>query len=151
MILDVLNAAEKYHSVNAGFAKGFDFLRGEGLADLDAGRHEIDGDRVFALVVKAQGKGPEESMMEVHQDYIDIQYAVAGTDELGWGPLSTCTDPTADFDAGEDYQLFKSQPDTWLRTGPGAFAIFFPEDAHMPLISSGELHKVVVKVAVDQG
>ena len=151
MILDVLDAAEKYHSVNAGFAKGFEFLRGKGLADLEAGRQEIDGDRIFAIVVKAQGKGPEESLMEVHRDYIDIQYTVAGTDQLGWRPLSTCTDPTADFNSEEDCQLFKSQPDTWLCTGPGAFAIFFPEDAHMPMISKGELHKVVVKVAVDQG
>jgi hypothetical protein len=24
---------------------------------------------------------------------------------------------------------------------------YFPEDAHMPLISSGQIHKVVVKIA----
>ena len=151
MILDVLGAAERYLSVNPGFAKGFEFLRGKTLADLDPGRHEIDDDLVFAMVVRADGKGRDESVMEVHRDYIDIQYTVAGTDDLGWKPLSTCTDPTAAFNQEEDYQLFKCQPDTWLCTGPGAFAIFFPEDAHMPLISSGELHKVVVKVAVDQG
>ena len=42
------------------------------------------------------------------------------------------------------------EPDAWLATKSGAFAIFFPEDAHMPLISAGQLHKVVVKVAVEQ-
>ena len=151
MILDVLDAAEKYRPVNSGFGKGFDFLRRDDLAELDAGRHEIDGDRVFAMVVKDRGKPRAESVMEIHRAYIDIQYVVAGSDDLGWMPLSDCSGVTADFDEEQDYQLFSCQPDTWLCTGPGAFAIFFPEDAHMPMVSAGELHKVVVKVAVDQG
>jgi beta-galactosidase beta subunit len=28
--------------------------------------------------------------------------------------------------------------------------MFFPNDAHMPRISSGNLHKVIAKVKVDQ-
>ena len=44
--------------------------------------------------------------------------------------------------------LFTDQPTAWTAVGPGEFAIFFPEDAHLPLISDGELHKVVVKVQV---
>ena len=151
MILDVLTAADKYRTVNAGFGKGFDFLRRTDLADLEAGRHDIDGDKVFAMVVKDAGKGPEESVMEVHRSYIDIQYTLAGNDDLGWMALSDCTSPVDEFDAEQDYQLYKCQPSVWCRTGPGAFAIFFPEDAHMPMVSAGELHKVVIKVAVDQG
>jgi beta-galactosidase beta subunit len=30
----------------------------------------------------------------------------------------------------------------------GSFAIFFPDDAHAPLATTGEAHKLVVKVAV---
>ncbi|MGC8779540.1 MAG: YhcH/YjgK/YiaL family protein [Anaerolineae bacterium] len=33
-----------------------------------------------------------------------------------------------------------------MAVGPGEFAIFFPDDAHLPMISDGELHKVVMKV-----
>jgi beta-galactosidase beta subunit len=29
------------------------------------------------------------------------------------------------------------------------FVVFFPEDAHLPLIGSGLIHKVVVKIATD--
>ncbi|NJD55400.1 MAG: DUF386 domain-containing protein, partial [Nitrospirae bacterium] len=43
-------------------------------------------------------------------------------------------------------QFFVDKPDAWLSVEAGAFAIFFPEDAHMPLISPGRIHKVVVKV-----
>ena len=36
-----------------------------------------------------------------------------------------------------------------LAVSSGAFAIFYPEDAHAPLATSGPIHKAVVKVAVD--
>ncbi len=39
----------------------------------------------------------------------------------------------------------------WRQTNSGAFMIFFPEDAHLSLISSGLIRKVVVKIAVNQG
>ncbi len=149
MIVDVLAAAEKYESINPGFARGFEFLRRQDLAALEPGRHEIDGENVFALVVVDSGKKAADSVMEVHRAYIDIQFTLAGRDQLGWMPLAECTNPAADFDAEQDYQLFECQPETWCRTGPGQFAIFFPEDAHMPLVAAGQLHKVVIKVAVD--
>jgi YhcH/YjgK/YiaL family protein len=47
-----------------------------------------------------------------------------------------------------DMQFFTDEPDAWIATKSGTFVIFFPEDAHLPLISSGQIHKVVVKVAV---
>ena len=39
----------------------------------------------------------------------------------------------------------------WLPVASGMFVVFFPEDAHLPLISPGLIHKVVVKVAVGKG
>jgi biofilm protein TabA len=56
---------------------------------------------------------------------------------------------TADrgYDQESDIQFFADNPDAWIATESGAFVIFFPEDAHMPLISSEQIHKVVVKIA----
>ena len=57
-----------------------------------------------------------------------------------------------DIDADRVYAIVSKEhgrePDAWISTKNGSFAIFFPEDAHMPLISSGQIHKVVVKIAV---
>ena len=39
-------------------------------------------------------------------------------------------------------------PASWIATPPGAFCIFFPEDAHAPLVSNGEIRKVILKIAV---
>jgi YhcH/YjgK/YiaL family protein len=67
---------------------------------------------------------------------------------MGWKPQSLCNQPSGEYDQKSDVQFFADEPDAWLSTESGSFAIFFPGDAHMPLISSGQLHKVVVKVAV---
>jgi len=36
----------------------------------------------------------------------------------------------------------------WCPVPAGSFAVFFPEDAHAPMVSDGEVHKVILKVAV---
>ena len=48
MVLDTLENADAYNALNSGFAKAFEFLRRNDLAQLDEGRHEIDGERVYA-------------------------------------------------------------------------------------------------------
>jgi YhcH/YjgK/YiaL family protein len=54
-----------------------------------------------------------------------------------------------EYNDDKDVQRFSDEPDTILKLKAGQYAIFFPEDAHMPLLGSGEIHKVVIKVATD--
>ena len=147
MILDVLENSPRYGALNAGFAKAFEFLSRPDLQDLPVGKYEIDGDRIYAMVAKEPGRRKEDALLETHEKYIDIQFILAGTDTMGWKPKSLCKQPTQGYDQNRDIQFFADKPDAWLATESGAFAIFFPEDAHMPLISSGQIHKVVVKIA----
>lgn len=151
MILDVLENAQRYVALNKGFAAAFEFLMRPDLNELPVGTYRIDGDRVYAMVAKDPGRRREDALLETHERYIDIQLVLAGTDDMGWKPKSSCSRPTAEYNPESDAQLFADEPDAWLSTAAGAFAIFFPEDAHMPLISSGIPHKVIAKVAVDQG
>ncbi|MFH1007078.1 MAG: YhcH/YjgK/YiaL family protein [Candidatus Latescibacterota bacterium] len=150
MILDIRKNAHCYLPLSKGFEKAFEFLMRPDLEELEPGRYEIDGTRVYALVMIQNGRRREDALLETHDRYLDIQLILAGTDEMGWKPKSSCKNPTAAYDPDGDAQLFADQPDAWVATGPEAFAIFFPQDAHMPMISSGELHKVVIKVAMDQ-
>ena len=147
MILDVLNNAHRYLSINKGFAKAFEFLMRSDLSERPLDKYEIDGDRVYAMIAKDPGRRKEDALIETHRKYIDIQLVLAGTDEMGWKPAAACKNPAGEYDQEKDLQFFTDKPDAWLSTAPGAFAIFFPEDAHMPLIGSGMLHKVVVKVS----
>ena len=150
MILDVLENANRYLPLNHGFAKAFEFLMRSDLQELSVGRYEIDGDRVYAMVAKEPGRRKEDALLEIHEKYIDIQLVLAGTDDMGWKHKSSCKHPAGEYDPEDDIQFFADKPDAWLATASGAFAIFFPEDAHLPLVSSGDIHKVVVKVATRQ-
>ena len=151
MICDLLENAERYTKLHSGFAEAFAFLRRPDLRNLAVARYPIDGDVVFAMVAKDQGRGKDEAQLEVHDKFIDIQMVLAGMDEMGWSPRSMCRKPVGPYDPIGDIGFFADTPSAWLPVRQGMFAIFFPEDAHLPLISPGLIHKVVVKVAVEKG
>lgn len=150
MIFDTFVNVSRYTPLHQGFKKAIDFLLREDLQELPTGTYQIDGDNVFAIVAKESGRQKENAELETHEKYIDIQLVLAGVDTMGWKTKLSCTHPTDGYDAEEDIEFFKDEPDVWFATTPGFFAIFFPEDAHLPLISSGQIHKVVVKIAVEQ-
>lgn len=149
MILDILENANSYESLNNAFGQAFDFLRRDDLASLEDGRHEIDGDRVFAIVAREKGRSRESAPLEAHRRYIDIQMVIDGKEEMGWRPLASCAAPRADYDGKADLAFFNDTPDAWVTVNAGSFVVFLPADAHAPLVSKRAIHKVVVKVAVE--
>ena len=148
MIFDALESVASYKTLNPRFAQADEFLSQPDLAHLAPGRHEIDGEDIFAIVVKGLGRKPEEGQLEIHRRYLDIQVVLDGTDQMGWKPTAACASPATDYDPTADVQLFTDRPEVWLPVGPSQMAIFFPHDAHLPMISSERLHKVIIKVAI---
>jgi len=149
IIIDKLQNAERYYDMHPAFEKAFAFLRRNDLASLPADRYEFDGDRLFCMISKGPGKSRAEAKLEAHRKYIDIQYVIAGTEEMGWRPTADCKLTDTSYDADKDIGFFKDQPDSWTHVPPGSFVIFFPQDAHAPLVGSGEIHKAVLKIAVE--
>jgi YhcH/YjgK/YiaL family protein len=148
MILDTVQQANRYLALNSGFAAAFAFLDRPDLRDLPVGRYDIDGDQVYALVQRQPGRKPDAGKLEAHRKYIDIQVVLGGVDTMGWRPTPTCAGIALPYSDEKDVMLFTDQPTAWTAVGPDEFAIFFPEDAHLPMISDGELYKVVLKVHV---
>ena len=148
MIVDCLARASQYEKVHPLFARAFEFLLRSDLAALPDGKHVILDDRLFVLIARGQGRGRELSPLESHRKYIDIQYVVAGSDQIGWLPTPECQRVSSPYNASQDIGFFFDRPATWLALVPGQFAIFFPDDAHAPLAGEGPAHKAVVKVAV---
>lgn len=146
MILDCLDNWKRYAGLNGGFAPAFEFLLRDDLAELPEGKHTIDGDRVFAIVVRADGLGKDKARLEIHRKYIDIQFCISGTDDIGWKPTADCAGDEG-FDEDKDLGFFTDEVEAWTAVAPGRFAIYFPADAHAPLGCDGPVHKVIVKVA----
>jgi YhcH/YjgK/YiaL family protein len=148
MILDQLSQAERYFNLHPGFAAAFAFLRRSDLGQLLEGRYEIDGDAVYALVQRRPGRSRAEGKLEAHRNYIDIQFVACGQETMGWISTSACQQVKTPYDPAKDIEFFADEPTAWMAVRPGEFGLFFPADAHMPLIGEGEIHKVVVKVRV---
>ena len=148
MILDGLANHSRYDTLHPGLSAGFRFLNTTKLDELPEGCLAIDGDRLFAIVARVPGRGRSESPLEAHDKYIDIQYAVADVDEIGFKQRSQCQTVSTPMDTERDIMFFRDEPDFWFTLKGGMFAVFYPDDAHAPLAGSGPTYKVVVKVAV---
>ena len=150
MILDVIDNLSHYSSLNKGLGKAIEFLSRQNLDLLPVGKHEIDGRHAFVIVTKNIGRKKEDAQLEAHEQYIDIQIVLGGADSIGWKTINQCSKPTSVYNEERDVKYFADVPDVWVSVKSGLFAIFFPADAHMPSISPELIHKIVVKVAVDQ-
>jgi biofilm protein TabA len=147
MILDSLARSSRYGALHPAFARAFDLLAKSDWTALQAGRHEVDGDRIYVLIDHTDGRGRDGARLEAHRRYIDIQFTIDGCEEIGWMSLNECRQPAGGFDQSRDIQFFSDSPRIWVGVPAGHFAIFFPEDAHAPLAGRGFLKKAIVKVA----
>lgn len=58
MIYDTLDHAGQYRGLSGNLAKALDYLTGTELETVEAGRVEIDGERVFALLFPQDAHAP---------------------------------------------------------------------------------------------
>ncbi|MGE4552537.1 MAG: YhcH/YjgK/YiaL family protein [Desulfovibrionaceae bacterium] len=151
MILDILPNAWRYEALHPAFTSAFAFLRNPDLMDLRPGRHNVGGPGLWASVNDGPGRDPGDAMLEAHRAHIDIQLVLDGVDRIGWRPLGQCAHPLAPHDPTRDVRFWRDEPICWVTVEPGAFAIFFPEDAHLPMIGPDPRRKVVLKVATATG
>lgn len=148
MILSSLSQSERYATLHPLFPLAFEYIRNTDLYALTPGRYPIKGDELFAIVEQVPGRMREIARLEAHRRYIDIQLVLGGIDEMGWKPLADCHNPVSDHSIEKDIRFFHDAPASWIATPPEHFCIFFPEDAHAPLISDGQIRKVIFKIAV---
>ncbi|MBN1481776.1 DUF386 domain-containing protein [candidate division KSB1 bacterium] len=146
MILAPLEQAGEYIDLHPGFVRAFEFLQQENIDTLSPGRYDLAGDTLFAIVSRDSGKTRQQARLEAHRKYIDIQYVIAGVEEMGWRPTAECTQIATPYDIEKDIMFFNDVPKTWTIVPPGSFVIFFPKDAHAPMVGTGEIHKIVCKV-----
>lgn len=149
MILDQLTNSTRYLSLHPRFLSAIEFLKQTNLDQLAPGRFYIDGDYIYGGVIREPGHGRKGVKLEAHRKYIDIHYPIAGGDVIGWKARVLCKPDGNGFDEEKDVEYFLGDPDVWIAVTPGSYAIFFPEDAHAPMAAEGEVHKIILKIALD--
>jgi len=148
MIYGHISNADKYFNIHPLFKKAFDYISKNDFLKFPAGKHEIEQDRLFALVNHYFSKSIDESFSESHKKYIDIQFVVSGKERMGFGLIENFSHEP--YDAEKDLQKHVGKL-SFVDVEKNQFVIFFPEDVHMPgliIDEPEEVIKVVVKVAV---
>lgn len=149
MIKDKLKNAKIYYSLSDDLKKGFEWLIGNDLTALTDGRYEIDGDKIYANIQTYEPKF--DAKYEAHRNYIDIQYAVEGSELVGVVDIDNCKTSEV-YDVKRDIEFLDNQcEDDYQKLNKGEFLVLFPTDAHKPSIFdevSKKVKKVVVKVRV---
>ncbi|HCE46935.1 MAG TPA: YhcH/YjgK/YiaL family protein [Lentisphaeria bacterium] len=148
MIFDTLKNGSIYLPVHPEFKHVFRFLSRKDLSKLALGRHEIGRNGTFAIVQEYLTKDESEGFIECHRKYIDVQYVSSGIEKSGITAKSACTEATK-YDKEKDFQKLKGRTD-FITLNPSVFAIFFPDDGHMPCITAGKrkskVRKIVFKI-----
>ena len=149
MIIDKIENAGLYAGMSKRIKTALDYIQNTDFSIRENGRYEIEGDKIFALVNEYKTKNANESFLEGHRDYIDVQYIVEGFEQVGVVILAG-QKAVKEYDANDDYLLFIEEH-SLISIKKDMFAIFFPDDLHMPGLSKGKANtvkKVVVKVKI---
>jgi biofilm protein TabA len=149
MIIDTITNASKYSSLHPLFAKAFDYIKQNDIANLPDGVFEIS-EGLKLIVNTASGKTAEASLakFECHDKNIDIQVCVNGLETIAWKPREKCLTQNGAYNPEKDVRFFSDTPDMSFQLTDGQFAIFYPEDVHAPMIGDGEIKKLVFKVKI---
>ena len=146
MVVDTLENLEKYASLNPLFAQAIEFLKSHDLHAMEVGKTELNGKDLVINIAQTTPKTKEQAKLETHNEFIDIQVPLSGTEIIGYTPGKDCGPADAPYRAEKDITFFEGLAETYIAVKPGMFAIFFPQDGHAPGISPDGVKKVIVKV-----
>ena len=96
-----------------------------------------------------QTKKPEAGFWEAHRKHVDVQVVLLGQEWIGVGRVSDMQ--ASPYDAEKDLLKLEGHGDRILMR-PGLFAVFFPQDAHMPGLAVDQpepVKKMVIKIRWD--
>lgn len=149
MIIDNIKNAALYFGVRERISAGLRWLQTQDLAKLAAGRYELDGTNLFAIISEYETKPKDKGKWEAHKRYFDIQYLISGREVIEYASLEACR--LGAYDESKDFQEIVEAPGDFLTLRPGMFMVLAPQDAHMPGLAPdapGPVKKAVVKVLV---
>ena len=147
MVYDKIDNIETYKGLSDDIYEGLKFLKNT-TPELACGVHEINP-RVKAIVSEYETKSVNENGYEAHRKFIDIQYLLKGKEKNCCLPIERLSE-TKPYKEEIDAAFYDAEiPSQELMLGDGFFAIYWPQDGHMPCLIvdvSEKVKKVVVKI-----
>lgn len=149
MVHDHITYASEYFNLSEGIRAALEYLATTNLGVLEPGRHDVQGNDVFALVSDYQTRTPAEAFWEAHRRHVDVQFVHSGVERIAYGDLACFQ--SAPYDAERDLIVATGESGRYVEVGEREFVILFPHDVHMPGLTGERqeaVRKIVVKVRV---
>lgn len=149
MIIDLFSQRRRYFPLHPLLSYVCDFAETHDLAGFETSKTEI-GRGVKLIIDEYTTKPQEEKKAEYHRKYIDLQLMLSGVERFGYADLSRCSEKIP-YDAEKEAGFVNGSLD-FCTLHAGNFAVFFPNDVHMPGVQKPEgsciVKKAVFKIPV---
>jgi len=148
MVIDQVTNSHLYYPLHPRIRTAFEYLQQTDLSTLSIGRHEIDGENLYAMLQQYTSKPREQGFWEAHRRYMDLQVVIQGTEQIGYANIGQLTQ--AEYDANKDFLPLFGEGD-FLTLQNDNFALLLPQDAHMTGIAIGAptpVKKMVIKISI---
>lgn len=153
MFFSSVHAQDDLNRYPQAIRKAIEYAMTTDFSKLEDGRQDIDGDHMFANLFHLTSKPVEETHLELHKKYVDVQFWICGEELCGVAPYvgkGECIDAHDDSDL---YFYEGIENESFIHATQGCYAVFFPNDAHRPGVCIDgkplEYRKVVVKVSMN--
>lgn len=149
MVYDSIDNIELYKGLSEDIYLGLEFLKNT-TPDIENGVHELSP-RIKAIVSEYKTKEVNEYGFEAHKKFNDIQFLLKGSEKICCLPIEQLK-KTKTYSEENDAAFYASNTNPIEMTlGNGYFAIFYPQDGHMPQLCVDKpeaVKKVVIKVRI---
>lgn len=147
MIFDTLENSCLYENLSPDIASALHYLRTTDFSAREPYKEKLN-DNVSMTFSYYNTVTVDSRRWSAHDRVTEVQYVVSGEEKLGFVPRDSMDyQSTAD---GKDILYFTGNGN-WLQFTKGHFAIIFPDDVHIPKISTdlnpSPVKKVVFKIA----
>ena len=143
MIYDSIKNGKLYTGLGPAFRDVFEFINGNNLEKTAAGRYPLK-DGVYYLVQEYETKPESEGLFEAHRKFIDLQYIASGRERHYFANISDVKLKTP-YNEEKDFAAYEGSGYS-LILNRGFFAIYYPEDIHMPNLRAGNEPEKTIKV-----
>ena len=146
--INAVEFARQYKANKPLWDKLFKFLADTDLSALEAGKIVLEDGRLWLNILEYTPKSYENTKIESHKNFIDLQYTFVGNELMG---LAHHVIPTGEYDPVKDKINYKTdEPIDYVPADPKRFFLYFPTDMHQPSVRSmkdpGVSRKVVGKI-----
>lgn len=150
MILDKIRNATHYASLHPNLQHAFYLMQQMHFHALPDGEISIKHQDIRLFIGKEPMRTRHDAKPEQHRHHIDIQIPISSDEEYGWIDAREVKNGLG-YNETRDIEFFDCAPTTWLTVSPDEFILFFPHDAHAPLVGNHQwIRKAVFKIFLPQ-